>query len=218
VDAESQITRVALWLDVEQPAYWAMQLRKRAEAVSQAEEALRQKLLYKDSSGRTPTPVDEQRALAKAKRRLEEAQQRAANVQKYRRLMEKESQQYRGGVSRLTTTIQTDVPALVEEMDRMVDALDRYAALSAGGADAGAAGAGGPGVSVTAVGPGAASGRMARAADVAAPPLPPVEHVESSGRPAADHVGAAAADASQPEPAAPAAAAAREHSATGPKQ
>src|SRR5271154_755102 len=63
--ADSEISRTFSWLENEQSAFWQGQLRKRKEAVTIAAQNLRQKKLYKDSSGRTPSAVEEEKALAK---------------------------------------------------------------------------------------------------------------------------------------------------------
>jgi hypothetical protein len=58
--AEAEVNRTIMWLQLEQPAYWASQLRKRQEALVRANEALRAKTMFKDASGRTPDTSQEQ--------------------------------------------------------------------------------------------------------------------------------------------------------------
>src|SRR5271165_4956698 len=68
-DADSDISKTQRWLEGEILNHWNNQIRKRQEAVTKAEEALRQKRLYKDSSGSMPSVVEEQKVVKLAKDR-----------------------------------------------------------------------------------------------------------------------------------------------------
>src|SRR5436190_13737283 len=75
-DADAEVLRTLTWLEGEQQTYWQHQLRKRSEMVNRCREAVREKKLFKDSAGRQQSAIDEERALTKALRALEEAEQR----------------------------------------------------------------------------------------------------------------------------------------------
>jgi len=151
-DAESEMQRTLVWLETEAPTYWAGQIRKRQEAVSRAKEALRQKQMYKDFSGRTPSAVDEQKALALAMKRLEEAEEKLAAVKKYARRLAREIDLYKGSVQRLATSAMSDIPLAASRIDRMVATLEQYVALAPAG-EAPAAEAAGAGAAESEVGP-----------------------------------------------------------------
>src|SRR5271154_3209307 len=68
--AESDVQRTIMWLDNEQTSYWNTQIRHRKEDLARAQEALRAKTVFKDSTGRTPSAVEEQKAVTKATMRL----------------------------------------------------------------------------------------------------------------------------------------------------
>src|SRR5580698_2405444 len=72
-DAESDVHRTLSWLANDQFSYWSTQLRHRPEALARAQESLRQKKLFKDSTGRQPSAVEEQKAVTKAQNQLAEA-------------------------------------------------------------------------------------------------------------------------------------------------
>src|SRR5436305_2081163 len=74
--AESEISRTKSWLESEQAGYWQSQLRKRTEEATKARDALRQKKLYKDSSGKVPSAVDEEKALARAIAAVQHAEEK----------------------------------------------------------------------------------------------------------------------------------------------
>jgi len=134
-DAESEMQRMLVWLEMEQHTYWQGQIRKRTEIVARASEALRFKKLYKDSTGSRPSAVDEEKALALAKRRLEEAEQKLANVRRYIPRLQKEIQTYKGSAQRFATTVQVDVPLAISQLSNMVAALESYVALTPDAAD-----------------------------------------------------------------------------------
>ena len=89
--AESEISRTKSWLENEQTTYWQSQLRKRTEELTKARDALRQKKLYKDSSGRVPSAVDEEKAMSRAAAAVEYVNEKINAVKRWRPRLEKES-------------------------------------------------------------------------------------------------------------------------------
>src|SRR5262249_20600102 len=128
-DAESEMHRMLVWLETEQQTYWQGQIRKRTEAVARAKDAVRQKKLFKNAAGSTPSAVEEEKALAIAVRRLEEAEQKLVNVNKSTRRLHKEIQIYKGAVQRFATTVQSDIPVAASRLDNMIATLEAYTAL-----------------------------------------------------------------------------------------
>jgi hypothetical protein len=124
--AQSEIGSVHSWLENEQTTYWQGQFRKRAEAVTRAREAVRQKKLYKDASGRTPGAVEEEKILAKCMAALEQAQEKIEAVRRALPRLEKEGEMYRGGVARLSGTVSVEIPRAVALLDRLATTLEEY--------------------------------------------------------------------------------------------
>jgi hypothetical protein len=129
--AESEMQRMVGWLERDQQSFWQMQLRKRQEGLSRAQEALRMKKLFPDSSGRFPTPIEEEKAVRKWKGAVEEAEQKLAACKRYARILQKAIMDYKGGVQRFGTWVEAEVPNAVARLDRMVGKLEAYVALSA---------------------------------------------------------------------------------------
>ena len=167
--AEAEMQRMVGWLERDQVSFWQMQLRKRQEGLSRAQEALRMKKLFPDASGRFPTPVEEEKAVRKWKAMVEEAEQKLAACKKYARILQKAIMDYKGGVQRLTTWVEAEVPNAVTRIDRMVGTLEAYVSLSAASAYSPVRGA-----SLAAFGPSTPAGNMARAPD-SAPDTAPEE-------------------------------------------
>jgi hypothetical protein len=128
-DCESEMQRRLNWLENEQDSYWQGQIRKRQEEVSKCRDAVRQKKLFKDFAGRTPSADQEEKALRIALARLEEAERKLAAVRKYAKKLPREIEVYKGTVQRFATTIQTDLPTAAGKLDAMIRKLEEYAAL-----------------------------------------------------------------------------------------
>ena len=128
-DVESDLRRTVIWLETEQDSYWKSQIRIRHEALERAKEALRSKKIFKDASGRSQSVVEEQKALKIAMDRLEEAQQKLANVRKWVRALQKEIELYKASVGRLSHSVESLVPAAVHQLDRLATSLEAYVNL-----------------------------------------------------------------------------------------
>ena len=129
--ADAEMQRMVGWLERDQLSFWQMNLRKRQEGLSRAQEALRMKKLFPDSSGRFPTPIEEEKAVRKWKAAVEEAEQKISACKKYVRVLQKAIMDYKGGVQRFATWVEAEVPNAVQRLDRMVGSLEAYVSLSA---------------------------------------------------------------------------------------
>ncbi|HUB26501.1 MAG TPA: hypothetical protein VL992_13830 [Tepidisphaeraceae bacterium] len=132
-DAEGDVNRILMWLENEQQTHWNVQIRHRQDALSRAEEQLRQKKLFKDSSGRTASAVEEMKMVQKAKMQLEEAQQKLANTKRWAKQLQKEAILYKGAMGRFQTTVSSDIPAAVAYLGALIKLIDDYTAVKATG-------------------------------------------------------------------------------------
>lgn len=130
-DAESEAMRTLLWLETEQPTYWMGQMRKRNEIVSRCREAVRQKKIFKDATGRTLSAVDEEKALSIALRRFNEAEEKLKTTRMSARKLQKELISFKGDIQRFASAVQIDIPTATANLDNMVTALEAYTALAA---------------------------------------------------------------------------------------
>src|SRR5258706_3585248 len=132
-DAEGELQRTVKGLQGEQQQFWQTQIRKRHETVTRCQDAVRQKKLFKDSTGRPQSAVDEEKALAIAKKRLEEAEQKLVNTKRHSAKLQRELHLYKGGVQRFQTAVSADIPTAVASLDKMVQSLEADVSLMAGG-------------------------------------------------------------------------------------
>lgn len=131
VTADSQIARTLTWLENEQTSYWQGQLRKRTEAVARAREAVRQKKLFKDSTGRTPNAAQEEKNLNQCLAAVAAAEQKILAVRKAIPKLEKEADIYRGSASRLSGTLTVELPQAIALLDRLAGTMEEYVSLQA---------------------------------------------------------------------------------------
>jgi hypothetical protein len=129
-DAESEVNRTLMWLQMEQTSYWQGQLRKRAALVARCKEAVRMKRIFKDSAGREQSAVDEEKALKIALRRLEEAEDKSVAVTKAIKKLEREIPIYKGTVQRFASTVQVDIPLATAHLEKLLTKLQQYVDLS----------------------------------------------------------------------------------------
>jgi hypothetical protein len=131
ITADSQIAHTLTWLENEQTSYWQGQLRKRTEAVARAREAVRQKKLFKDSTGRTPNAAQEEKNLTQCLAAVAAAEQKILAVRKAVPKLEKEADVYRGTVSRLNGTLTVELPQAIALLDRLAGTMEEYVSLQA---------------------------------------------------------------------------------------
>ncbi len=131
VTADSQIARTLTWLENEQTSYWQGQLRKRTEAVTRARDAVRQKKLFKDSTGRTPNAAQEEKNLTQCLAAVAAAEQKILAVRKAIPKLEKEAEVYRGSASRLSGTLTVEIPQAIALLDRLAGTMEEYVSLQA---------------------------------------------------------------------------------------
>lgn len=139
-EAEADIGRQQQWLANQGP-YWQGQVKRIHHQLNQAKEEFRKKILYKDASGRPQSAVEEKKAVTVLQRKLEEAEGRLKNVERWRRQVDQEAINYRGAVQLIMRAAEYDVPQAVAFLDRLADNLDRYLATTGPtSGDVGAAG------------------------------------------------------------------------------
>lgn len=125
-EMELQGQRGIDWVTVERAAHWKAELRRRSDVVNQAIKDLEHCRTYKKVGNNTPSCIEEKKALAKARRRLEVAEEKAALVRRWTPVV---LQQFRETCVRLTRfreVIDLDCPRALAEVERMLRALDAY--------------------------------------------------------------------------------------------
>jgi len=130
-EAGSDIQRTLMWLKQDRYRYWKVESRKRSEQFVRAKLELKRKQDIETSPmGGTYSFIDEKKALAIAQRNLEEAEQTLQNIQRWIPLLEREAYAFRGISQGLMDLVEVEVPNSCAMLDRMIDSLEAYLALS----------------------------------------------------------------------------------------
>jgi hypothetical protein len=122
---EAEVRRTVRWLEEERPVFWHEQIKRRREQVSLARAEVFRRNLQK-RPGYTPPMSEQKEALRKAEASLQEAEKRLGLVRKWQPRLKQAVLEYHGAVQRLKDLAAADVPAAVNLLARLVDALEAY--------------------------------------------------------------------------------------------
>jgi hypothetical protein len=126
-EAESEIQRAGFWVKQEQQGYWKRQVERRNELFMRAKGALTRKKLAKTPTGGRYSCVEEEKALAAARRQLDEAKQKQANTRRWSRLLDEESYTYMAVAQAMGVAVDAEIPNALAQLDNMIAALEEYA-------------------------------------------------------------------------------------------
>jgi hypothetical protein len=127
------------WLKHDQLKFWQSELRRSEDLVGECKTALHRCQLMKLPNGETPSCSDEKKQLAKAKARLEIAEDKIKLVKKWTMIVEQEMIEYRGPVQQLDLLVQSKLVSAVADLDSRIRSLEAYLETVAGGVDLGMA-------------------------------------------------------------------------------
>jgi len=120
-----EVRRAFDWIDEERKA-WQHEAREAETAVVQAKAELNQRKTP-NFADRIPDTSVQERALARAKARLEHAEEQVEVCRRWAvRLPKLVSEEYEGPARRLNTFLETDLPAAIAHLAARIEALHRY--------------------------------------------------------------------------------------------
>jgi len=124
-DIQRDVSRVQQWLDREQSAHWKRELRRRDEIVQRARSEY---IRARADQGplRKKSCVDEKKALDKAMRLHEEAEQKLMAVKKTLLTLEQRTAKALGPVTAFSSALVAEAPKALARLDSMLDRLDEY--------------------------------------------------------------------------------------------
>ncbi len=129
-EVEGDGQRTEQWLRYEQVGYWQAQVRRRHDAVEAAKSELRRKQLT--AAPDTPTAIDERRAVDRARRRVDEAEETLKKLRRWMLVLEREFTLYKGQVQSLSEVLSRDLPSAIVRLDKMIAGIEAYASLVQG--------------------------------------------------------------------------------------
>lgn len=127
---EMEITRIVGWLTGDRRMHWQGEIRRRREALSQAKSELFRKRTSQ-MFGNDASLSEPRENLRDQTRRLEHAEQMLERVRKWVGPLQQAVQSYRAAVQPLYDALDGDVQRTLARLDRMIAALEQYAADTA---------------------------------------------------------------------------------------
>ncbi len=122
----TEVRRTNRWLQADGPAYWQDQIKRRREKVASAQAELFRKKLAKNAS------MSEQvENLKRAEAHLQDAEKRLVMTRKWATQFQHAVLEYQGSVRRLKTMASGEIPAGMNLLSRLIDALEAYLQVSA---------------------------------------------------------------------------------------
>ncbi len=125
-----EIRRFLDWLGHDMVKNWQAEIRRREDLVAHAKADLERARLSA-AFGDEPDCTDQKVALARAKRRLAEAEEYLRITRRWLPAAEKEATDYRGPTQQLVNFLDADIPAATSRLERMLAALEGYIAQQA---------------------------------------------------------------------------------------
>jgi hypothetical protein len=129
--ADADIRRAEEWLRA-QMEYWRRQARDRGEGLARAKAALVQRE-WGSQEGRGAGTTEAEIEVRRAKRRLEDADEKIEAVRRWQQLLPRAINEYEGPARQLSGFLEADLKQGLAILDRMATALEAYVALSAPG-------------------------------------------------------------------------------------
>jgi len=126
VTLELEARRPMDWIEDDRSRYWPQQTRKASDLVSEARLAL-ERCEVRISGEDARYCYDERKALQRAKRRLQLAEEKTQATRRWKAQMHKDLEDFQVQVARLKRYLESDLLRAIATLDRMLAALDRYA-------------------------------------------------------------------------------------------
>jgi hypothetical protein len=127
-DLDMEVRRALEWLR-DRKEYWTLEMRRAWERVAEARVQLQQAMTVRQIAEHQPTCIDERRALEKAKRRVQVAQDKIVAVQHWTHVVDRIVNDYRASRSRLTGWLDADYPQALAALRKMREILETYVAV-----------------------------------------------------------------------------------------
>ncbi|MBN2580973.1 MAG: hypothetical protein JXB10_18470 [Pirellulales bacterium] len=130
-DLEMEIRRALQWIGEDCRQYWKQEIRRGEDRVIESQRQLEHAEMFRRAEGQHSPCVEEQKALARAKQRLETARRKAEAVKHWIVAIDRAVNEYRAIRSHLVNWLDADFPRAVAVLNRMITALETYIRLEA---------------------------------------------------------------------------------------
>lgn len=128
-EADADLQRTLNWLEHEARSYWQGQIQRRTQEMTQAKQARDAKKFLRRRDGSTPSAIEEEKALSRARHRLDDAQAKLEAVRRSSQILQREALQYRGLIQRFVLAVQMELPAAAGHLESLIRSLETYTAV-----------------------------------------------------------------------------------------
>ncbi len=128
-DVGSEVRRALEWIHHDRKDYWTTELRRGEDALTQARVQLQQAMAVRKVGDRSPSCVDEKRAVERAKRRVETARRKLDAVRRWTFALERAADDFRRSQMQFTSWIDIDVSRAVATLNKMSESLVAYISM-----------------------------------------------------------------------------------------
>lgn len=125
-ELELEMRRTLEWLEHDRPRFWKEQVRVSHDGVHEAKVNLHRCLMYPRGVNDRPSCTEERAALKKAEARHAYCQDKQECLRHWIREIRTELHDYQGRVTQLVELIESDGPAAVGALDRLLRSLENY--------------------------------------------------------------------------------------------
>lgn len=133
-EAQADVMRTISWIEHDMSAHWQQQLRRRTARLAEARSELFRAEV--EAAGRPGGATLQRRAVEKAKRLHDQAEDRIQSIKRWRPLLEREFVIYKGHCQQLANTVEGDLPRALSKLEKMIGALEKYVKLPPPAAEA----------------------------------------------------------------------------------
>jgi hypothetical protein len=133
---DMEIRRALEWIHGDRQDHWNHEVRRGWERITEARIQLQQAQTMRRVADHEPACIDEKKALARAKTKLEVAQEKVEAVRHCAQAIDHQVDEYRGSRTPLSSWLETEAPKALAALHRMMDHLEDYLALQASGSRA----------------------------------------------------------------------------------
>ena len=130
---DMEIRRALEWIHHDRHEHWNHQVRRGWERITEARIQLQQAMTMRRVGNHDPACVDEKKALQRAQRRLEIAQEKVEAVRRHAREIDRAVDDYRGARTPLASWLESEAPKALATLRRMMADLEAYLAVQTPG-------------------------------------------------------------------------------------
>jgi hypothetical protein len=128
-DIVNEVRRALEWIHHDRKDYWNHECRRAQDKLNQARIALQQAQTMRKVGDRPPSCIDEKRAVDRAKRRVELAQQKIQAVRHWESALDRAADDLRRARTQFDTWLDTDVNRAVAVLNDMAESLVSYVSV-----------------------------------------------------------------------------------------